>query len=1298
MNPGVFVMGGGGAGGGKGGKGGNGRGDGQGGDGQNGGNDAQGGGNGSGACGQGSTGSCTNCSNTFSAGDPVDVITGEVFTTPKTDLYLPGFFDLEIFRSYSTSQRERDTGLGLGWSFNIDWQFEVRRGAIEVQSGSGHGMTFPYLAKDGDQAAWGHWALLRVQDGFVLRPGNEFFHYFRPTRRGDYVLSRVAYRNRGHLSFQYEQGKLARIVDTAGRVILLRRGAAGRISSLLVPDLRGHARVFATYAYDAAGHLVEARDADGHAWHYAYDDEHRLTRLQLPTGLTFFYRYDEQGRCVETWGEYPGQVDPALADGLADTLADGRTRAKGILHCAMERDGNGYAEVVDSTRLQRFFAGPGGALARTVSGTGGVTSRTFDDHGRVTSHTDALQATTRWEYDDAGHVARETDAEGRTVEWKRDGEGRPVEVIDPAGGRIVMQRDPFGNLAWMTDQRGSTHQYRSNQRGLPVEYIAPNGGVTRFEYDGHGNLVAQTLPGGATIRTEYDFWGRRVRTIGANGEVTVFRTANSGLVTSVTDPSGRTRTYQYDGLKNIVAMTGPDGGTTRYVWGGLGWLCGIVHPDGTSTTRRYNREGWPLELRNERGELHTWAYNGAGQLTEERTFNGRTLRFGYDPMGRLAWVDEGDGKREILRNQVGQVIKDIAPDGSAREYEYDVRGELVAVRSPEVEMEWSLDAAGNVRGEALRFDGATYSVSSVRDASGARVAYETSLGHKVEVRRDAAGAVRELRAGGEPAVAFDRDAMGRVTARRLPEGGAIVDALDPLGRLRQRRVLGPGSQQEDPRAPWVGAPPKANVERLYEYTAVDEIAAVTSPEDGTVEFSYDVRRRLVSKRDAQGREERWAVDATSNYHESGPDAPVRAYESGDRIARRGDMEFVYDSQGFLIEKRRHVHGAVQRWRYTWGPWRMLTAVELPDGRRVEFTYDAFARRVAKRVVEQGKVSSVTHWVWDRLGPVHEIHRRPGAEEPQTVTYLYEDHDRDLPIAQRETTSPPGWTYYVGDINETPEDLVDGAGRRVGRMRRWTFGAAIPAQGSRASTPFRFPGQYADEETGLHYNRCRYYDPMTGRYISPDPIGVEGGLNLYQYGPNPIGWFDPMGWTHHLTVVEATLPPARRGGQRRPLPGMGQNYPSGYAGMPDYLRSQARAHSERRMLHDLQQIANSGQSLEGANVRVRGQYPPCPNCHRAMRAFAQQHNMNIQYDWEHPAGTTNSARYSGSSEPQFSGPQGERLRDAYRMRQDERSDNPAMVSGRREVNRETRPLGYVYEDSNAARQAYRDLTGEVGELE
>nr|WP_244143596.1 RHS repeat-associated core domain-containing protein [Burkholderia multivorans] len=62
----------------------------------------------------------------------------------------------------------------------------------------------------------------------------------------------------------------------------------------------------------------------------------------------------------------------------------------------------------------------------------------------------------------------------------------------------------------------------------------------------------------------------------------------------------------------------------------------------------------------------------------------------------------------------------------------------------------------------------------------------------------------------------------------------------------------------------------------------------------------------------------------------------------------------------------------------------------------------------------------------------------------------------------------------------------------------------------ARNSLRFQGQQEDEETGLHYNRHRYYDPSSGRFVSKDPIGLDGGINVYQYADNPTGWIDPLG--------------------------------------------------------------------------------------------------------------------------------------------------------------------------------------------
>ena len=101
-----------------------------------------------------------------------------------------------------------------------------------------------------------------------------------------------------------------------------------------------------------------------------------------------------------------------------------------------------------------------------------------------------------------------------------------------------------------------------------------------------------------------------------------------------------------------------------------------------------------------------------------------------------------------------------------------------------------------------------------------------------------------------------------------------------------------------------------------------------------------------------------------------------------------------------------------------------------------------------------------------------------------------------------------------------------------------------------ATPLRFQGQYFDAETGLHYNRHRYYQPETGRFITPDPIGLAGGLNNYQYAPNPIGWVDPLGLKNVKengpNNIEGKASPSLQGGPEEP-PGVGQSKPDFYVG-------------------------------------------------------------------------------------------------------------------------------------------------------
>jgi len=169
MNPGVFVMGGGGAGGGGSGPGKKGGAGGQGADGENGGSGAEGGGKGADSCGAGSGGTCPNpahgSGNGTTAGDPVDPMTGRVYTTPASDLALPGTIPLIIARSYSTSLIWEDVGLGHGWTHSLAWAIDEARRTLRVREPGANTTIAPKPDEDGSvrlpcglvrRHAWGY--------------------------------------------------------------------------------------------------------------------------------------------------------------------------------------------------------------------------------------------------------------------------------------------------------------------------------------------------------------------------------------------------------------------------------------------------------------------------------------------------------------------------------------------------------------------------------------------------------------------------------------------------------------------------------------------------------------------------------------------------------------------------------------------------------------------------------------------------------------------------------------------------------------------------------------------------------------------------------------------------------------------------------------------------------------------------------------------------------------------------------------------------------------------------------------
>ncbi|WP_425111093.1 RHS repeat-associated core domain-containing protein [Burkholderia anthina] len=175
--------------------------------------------------------------------------------------------------------------------------------------------------------------------------------------------------------------------------------------------------------------------------------------------------------------------------------------------------------------------------------------------------------------------------------------------------------------------------------------------------------------------------------------------------------------------------------------------------------------------------------------------------------------------------------------------------------------------------------------------------------------------------------------------------------------------------------------------------------------------------------------------------------------------------------------------------------------------RSEYEYDALGRRVAKHHTQAGGARQTTLFMWDGDWMMQEVRSGRTSHEDRAVTYVpHPDHEGPL----TRLAEGAAW-HYVTDHLGTPQELYD-------EQREVVWAADLSAYGRMArrlalavDNPIRFPGQYYDRESGLHYNRFRYYDPMVGRYINQDPIGLMGGLNHYSYADgDPINRIDPNG--------------------------------------------------------------------------------------------------------------------------------------------------------------------------------------------
>jgi RHS repeat-associated protein len=995
----------------------------------------------------------------FLTGHPVDVATGRVLTD-HVDFTLPGPIPFRFERHYYSASTY-DGPLGRGWHHAYDQYIAIGQEGILLRSEDGRVIRFDYIEEG--EAVYEPIARLdleRHRGGFSVRTADRRILRFGPEKRSDgtYPLKRLEDLNGNALVFQYLGDRLTAITDTVGRRLSLSYDGDGRLISLEAPHPDGRSRPVsvARFQYDAAGDLVAAYDALHNAYSYIYKNHLLITETDR-NGLSFYFEYDDydtHGACIHTWG--------------TGGIYDRRLTYYNAAHLTI-------VETAPGTKTT-YFWNDLGLVTKIIDALGGVTTLQWDNYCRKISETDPNGSTITYKYDERGNLIEVTDPLGFATLFAYDENRCPISATDQLGNVIQRQYDARANLVRFINRAGAVWLYTRDSLGRVRSLIEPNGRRLNQRYGADDGSVSISDEQGMLVSCHLDSWGRPILVEDRRGRRWRYFHDLRGKVVYRENPDGTQVQYEYDREGNLVSFTNPVGAVTTYRYGGHNKIIGVAHSGMPPVEYAYERTDEKLSgIINERGEHISIELDALGRPVLVRDFDGKISKYFYDAGGRrtrLLLPDETEIAYSYNLNNY--LIEWRASDGTYATYCYDPRGLVVAAANDCGTITREYNPLRKMTKEVQ----GTYIVEYGFDQLGQRIwRLNHSTGRRIDYRYDDIGRLVEVSDTKDLSQHLRFDSGGKLIERRFGKSALERYDHDRNGRVRLQTVSNCFGQEV--------------AFRRFAYDAAGSIKQVEDSQRGTTTYEYRITQELAGVSWSGTSRETLLYDTTGNleFHSS---LGRLQYDAGNRLRRAGERQFDYDGQGRVVATVENSRRTV----YMYDVPGRLRAVEHPDGKTSHYEYDAFGRRISKVV---GGVE--TRFVWDDMVLLGEED-----SDGNTNEYLFVPGSF-FPLMHWNNGN--GF-HYVLDPSGTPHEMLDRAGTVVWRGHYSTFGELLRTSVSSVSNRLRFQGQYWDSETGLHYNTYRYYDPLTSRFVTPDPLGPLGGLNSYEYAVNPINWVDPFG--------------------------------------------------------------------------------------------------------------------------------------------------------------------------------------------
>ncbi len=869
------------------------------------------------------------------------------------------------------------------------------------------------------------------------------------------------------------------------------------------------------------------------AWHPSFRLPVKITEAGRETTTVYDSRGTLTSRSIKdlataktrTWTTTP-TYHPSIPGVLVQTVDDGPR-----IDVADITTTDYYAP--DAACPGAALMGCRGQVRQIANALGHITTyNEYDAHGHITKLTDPNAVVTTFAYTPRGWLASRN-VDGKTTTYDYTPWGGLAKLTYPDATWIGYSYDPAHRLTGIIDSAGRRVDYTLDNAGNRIKETFVNADATQarevnrvFDELGRIKDEIEGAVGGALPRS-YGYY--------ANGEAQFSTTPKGDTSSDTIDALGRTvqqtdpvngavkpTLMQYDSLDQLTALTAPNGAATAFTYDKLGNLTQETSADRGTLDATYDDAGNQLTGRDARGLTVAYQYDALDRLIQASspaaaTLPARSRVYTWDSapgcnygVGRLCRIADGAGSTTFAYDARGNLVSETrAEDGASfvTNYFHNDADRLTDVTSPSGEaMQAGLDASGQIKTLATTRDGVVTQVADgIEYAATGQIRRQTLGQTVIEQSYDDAG---RLYTGAATVSTAPSD--GDVP---LPAWALWLLGAGLMGAIARKRAATASLALVVGLIFATSFHPSYAVDLDLDYDANGNVITKATP-GGTTTFSYDPLDRIDTEAGPAGSRNH-DFDAGGNRTTDGAGTTAGFTPNTDRLATINGVAIALDAAGNLTSDGTY--------KYLWNGFNQLEELRKADNTLIATYYYDYrnlrTRKVTTSAAPQG--ISKTFYHYNQAG--HLIAETTPGNTPQ-ATYIWNgDILTGFIVHQPTRTVYTVQTDHLG----SPFQVRTLAGQVVWRWESEAFGKTAPNEdvdgdGNKLTLNLRFPGQYFDKESGLHYNWNRYYSPKLGRYLSPDPIGLSGGPNLYSYAKqNPLKYVDPDG-KNPLTLGGALL--------------------------------------------------------------------------------------------------------------------------------------------------------------------------------